>query len=248
MRPQRQRPPKHWFQSVRSRRWVLVGDNRQLPPFVEGALDDEGLLEAHDLSKEDLTRTLFDRLAEELPADRRVTLTTQHRMVPAIGTLISACFYDGELTSARTPDPGSPPSRTLSPIPWFGSRLARSRNTVRLRAGTTFWNPAEVQIVEQYLNHLNFYARARGERLRVAVISGYAEQVEQVRRAVRPSDTKWSGIEIEAHPIDSFQGQERDVVIYSMTRSNPSRTIGFFTPTTSERCTEPSAGCACHRR
>ena len=30
------------------------------------------------------------------------------------------------------------------------------------------------------------------------------------------------------HPVDSFQGQERDVIIYSVTRSNRDNQLGFL--------------------
>ena len=54
---------------VRSRRWVLVGDERQLPPFVDSGLVDEGLLEGHNLTRGDLEETLFATLASTLPED-----------------------------------------------------------------------------------------------------------------------------------------------------------------------------------
>ena len=82
-----------------SKRIVLVGDDRQLPPFVDEAISRPAVLKQHRLSKDDITTSLFARLAHELPKDNVVELTKQHRMQPAIGRLVSECFYNGKLTS-----------------------------------------------------------------------------------------------------------------------------------------------------
>jgi superfamily I DNA and/or RNA helicase len=60
------------------------------------------------------------------------------------------------------------------------------------------------------------------------VISGYGEQARRIQRDLRPGDSKWSHLDIHVHPIDSFQGQERDVVLYSVTRSNVDNDLGFL--------------------
>lgn len=47
---------------VRSRRWILVGDPKQLPPFFEGQILHAQSLEEFGLTLDDLRKTLFDRL------------------------------------------------------------------------------------------------------------------------------------------------------------------------------------------
>lgn len=49
-----------------------------------------------------------------------------------------------------------------------------------------------------------------------------------MRRDVRPHDPKWTHLTLDVHAVDSFQGQERDVVIYSVTRSNADNELGFL--------------------
>ena len=44
----------------RSRRWILVGDRQQLPPFVEDALGHSTFLKANNLAREDVEVTLLD--------------------------------------------------------------------------------------------------------------------------------------------------------------------------------------------
>lgn len=70
---------------VQSRRWVLVGDQNQLPPFVEQSLREPKFLGRFDLTAQQIGQTLFSELADGLPSAAVVSLTHQHRMHPAIG-------------------------------------------------------------------------------------------------------------------------------------------------------------------
>jgi DNA-binding transcriptional MerR regulator len=79
----------------RARRTVLVGDNRQLSPFQDPELKSSGLLTKYGLTTEHQKTTLFRHLTDSLPPELHKTLTTQHRMIPAIGNLVSECFYRG---------------------------------------------------------------------------------------------------------------------------------------------------------
>lgn len=210
------------------RRWVLVGDEQQLPPYADAGLVDEGLLESHGLERKDLEETLFSQLDPGLPQDRRLVLSEQHRMLPPIGRLVSHCFYDDTLSSARS---GTSSFRSLdavlpASVTWYSTARLSGRREKRM--GTTFWNEAELRIIRDLLNKLESSASGQDERLEVAVISGYGEQARRLQRDLRPNDSKWSHLRLHVHPVDSFQGQERDVVIYSVTRSNRDGQLGFL--------------------
>lgn len=213
---------------VRSRRWVLVGDERQLPPFVDGELIDEGLLEGHGLIRSDLEETLFAQLGATLPEDRRLLLSEQHRMLRPIGELISHCFYDGGLRSSRAAQSAfkSLAQALPAPVTWYST--ARLRGRREKQVGTTYWNESELRVIHKLVNQLQQRAAANDEKLDVAVISGYGEQARRVQRDLRPHDPKWTHLTIDVHPVDSFQGQESDVVIYSITRSNAENELGFL--------------------
>lgn len=64
-----------------------------------------------------------------------------------------------------------------------------------------------------------------------ALISPYRRQVELLkeRLAERKDDALFEGV--SANTIDSFQGQERDIVYISLVRSNPGGEIGFLVDT-----------------
>jgi ATP-dependent RNA/DNA helicase IGHMBP2 len=63
----------------------------------------------------------------------------------------------------------------------------------------------------------------------IAVISPYKEQINLLKEQLLHSPSLLAfGDKISVNTIDSFQGQERDIVYISMTRSNPEGEIGFL--------------------
>jgi serine/threonine protein kinase len=225
---------------VRGKRWVLVGDQKQLPPFVDDDLKQYGLMEKYSLTPENLRTTLFDRLVNEegLPEVCRPKLTTQHRMHPAIGHLISDCFYGGKLTSARTDGMHPAVARVLSrPVTWFSTSSLQNRHE-QVGRGTgagadSYVNPEEAARIHRWLTRLEQSARERTTQsgapaLRVGVISGYAAQKAYLMREIAPRDRKrWAVLDIEINSVDAFQGREVDVLVYSVTRSNGQGRLGF---------------------
>lgn len=211
---------------ARSRRWVLVGDRNQLPPFQEDALDDRALMQKYDLSIDQIEQTLFDVLAERLPDGAKTLLDIQYRMVPAIGTLISDCFYEGRLRSvAREPSMATTVALE-SPVLWLDTSVLATR--AERPVGTSFVNICEARIVRHVIDRLSFTADAAGEHLRVAVLAGYAAQVDEVKRTISARRGSWHSLNVEVSTVDAFQGREADVEIFSLTRSNDGDSLGFL--------------------
>jgi serine/threonine protein kinase len=211
---------------ARSRRWVLVGDRNQLPPFQEEALDDHALMRRYDLTSAQVEQTLFDVFAERLPESAKRTLDTQYRMVPAIGSLISSSFYDGRLRSVARAASKATSLAFESPVVWMDTSGLPSRRDRPV--GTSFVNICEARIVRSLLDRLNFAAEASGERLRVAVLAGYLAQVDEVRRTIDGRRPEWRALDVEESSVDAFQGREADVVIFTLTRSNDGGQLGFL--------------------
>ena len=209
----------------RSRKWILVGDRKQLPPFVEDAVGDPLILQAHNLEKEDLTVTLLDILAERLPEACVTGLVHQHRMVREIGDLVSHCFYDGELYSVRAGDSGfgAPLPKAVT---WLNTAGLKDRREVHDHG--SYKNLAEVGQISRLLKRVNFLARARGQRYSVAILSGYAAQKQEIRRALDHAEQELDRLSVECNTIDAFQGREADIAIYSVTRSNGRGDLGFL--------------------
>lgn len=214
----------------RGKRWVLVGDEKQLPPYIDAALEREGHLEKYDLTRQDIQSTLFDRLLELLPPECQTRLSIQHRMIPSIGNLISECFYDGQLKSAREDDPDTLLRRMrLKPITWKSTSALSRRRENQDPLSRSFLNLEEAARISQWLQDLERCARAEKKNLHVGVISGYKAQTDHLDREISPEDrSRWNNLTIEINSVDAFQGREVDLLLYSVTRSNERSEIGFL--------------------
>lgn len=223
---------------------------------VEAELGDFGRLCSETL----LVLTLFETLVEtelrrktRTPVGRPIArrLDEQHRMHPAISRIVSDCFYQGELVTAKKKEEeyrnGTPPlhsdePRRLpnAPIVFVDLPYVRGEHGYRGGDRAPRWsNPDEVSAVTDVLRLL----RPREDKVpSLAVLSPYREQVKAIREAIsheREGALKHLNGFAPAvgegdfwGTVDSFQGDQADVVIISMVRNNghatPSRALGFL--------------------
>jgi len=66
------------------------------------------------------------------------------------------------------------------------------------------------------------------EKTSVQLLSGYSAQVQLLRRQVDGSRHSFPHLDIECSTIDTVQGREAAVVIFSVTRSNDDQRTGFL--------------------
>ena len=209
---------------VMAQRVILVGDERQLPPMVEETTGRS----ANGQDKVVFETSLFQDLLEHGVASRQhvAKLETQYRMHAAIGNLISSVFYDGTLLNGD----GHRIQRFAESFPAVVNWISTSSLSDRAesRSGDSYDNAAEARVVVAVLERVQKDAGRRGG-VRVGVITGYSAQVGRLRGLIDTTDAqRWSGTIIDIATVDSFQGRECDVVIYSTVRSNAERRIGFL--------------------
>ena len=93
-------------------------------------------------------------------------------------------------------------------------------------------NRAEAELtllaLEQYFEKIG-KTRVLNERLDVGVISPYRAQVQYLRRLLKKREYfKPFRKLISVNTVDGFQGQERDIILISLVRSNDEGQIGFL--------------------
>lgn len=214
----------------RARRWIFVGDSKQLPPFLDEGLNDKALLNAHNLDEAAVTATLFSRLQDNLPAICTTALSMQHRMVPEIGNLIADCFYPSQLESA--PKKWDNAFQHILPKPVVWLTTAHLLNRHQAPSGLSYTNPCEARLIYDLLIRMNGLAESKGGGLwTVLVITGYAEQKQFLNRMLAKTISQLRSLHIECNTVDAVQGREADVAIYSVTRSNPEGKLGFLRET-----------------
>lgn len=222
----------------RSKKWVLVGDTKQLPPFVDQALRDKKLLERYEIDTVMVKDTILGRLKAQLPKSLSARLTAQHRMTRAIGDLVSTVFYSGELQSMHE-ELNQHIGRVLpTPVTWFTT--STHDNRFETSSGASFVNQTEAIEVVNIIKRIEFYANASkgtrnnkgespGEKLiDIVVLSGYVAQRDLIENIISKDRNSWKSVSVQCQTIDAFQGREADLAILSITRSNRSGNLGFL--------------------
>ena len=196
--------PACWIPILKSQRVILAGDHQQLPPTIK----------SDNAARAGLNVTLLEKCVALHPS-AVVLLDEQYRMHHNIMQFSSQEFYGGKLLAHS-----SVASELLfnDDIPFLFIDTAGCGFTEKSE-GTSIANPEEAAFVFNYIT--NFLPGI--EPFSIAVISPYREQIRLLKELFAEMTDN-----ISVNTIDSFQGQERDMVIISMTRSNPDGEIGFL--------------------
>ena len=196
-----------------AKRWVMIGDLKQLPPVMEEAASTfEIATPLDELVRDD---SFYGWIWDKVPAGSRIMLPRQYRMREPIGRVVSDLFYDGKLIH-EAPHP-------RMPLPWpFDRELVwvdtGAQDEYR-DAQRSVANEFEVALCKDITSII----RRRVRKAKLAVIAMYASQVNRLSSALKgivPPD------DIES--VDAFEGRESDGVILSLVRSNDRAAIGFL--------------------
>lgn len=218
----------------RAGRVVLAGDHCQLPPTVK----------CFEAMKQGLGRSLMERLVENHP-EAVTLLTTQYRMNEDIMKFSSDWFYGGEMVAAEdakhrgildydTPIEWIDTAEMISEIAEIADENEDLRAYREALSGNSFGriNKEEAQLTLLTLqNYITKIGKQRflDERLDIGLISPYRAQVKYLRQLLnRLSFFKPFRNSISVNTVDGFQGQERDIIIISLVRSNEDGDIGFL--------------------
>ena len=82
--------------------------------------------------------------------------------------------------------------------------------------------------MHRYLIKVNAVAAKAGKIYSVAVMTGYGSQRSALERRFRNSVAACQNLELEWNTVDSVQGREADIAIYSVVRSNKAGKLGFL--------------------
>lgn len=209
--------PACWIPILKAQKLVLAGDHCQLPPTIKSA----------EAARNGLATTLLEKCVALHP-EAVVLLEEQYRMHEMIMGYSSAVFY-GQRLKAHSSVAGHklfPDDRPFVFVDTAGCGFDEKTE------GFNTSNPEEAAFLFKHLAQFTAGLQAddhSGDLPRIAVISPYRQQIELLKEQLQHSPLlKIYGDRISVNTIDSFQGQERDVVYISMTRSNPDSRIGFL--------------------
>ena len=212
--------PACWIPILKAQKVVLAGDHFQLSPTIK----------SNEAAKNGLSNTLLEKIVKLHP-ESVVLLEEQYRMNTNIMGYSSSVFYNNALKAHH-----SVADRVL----FSGEKAIQFIDTAGCSYdekldGTSTTNPDEAAFLVKHLTHLA--ERLISDPLQtgfpsIAIISPYKQQVQILNALVQESEIlNPYRNQISVNTIDSFQGQERDVVYISLTRSNVEGSIGFLSDT-----------------
>lgn len=216
---------------VRARRWILVGDVRQLPPMDEELLQAKQKLDEYGLDRDFVETTLFDHLLRSTTAPIHQELIEQYRMVRPIGDLISTCFYDEKLRSPVT-DGINGYDALWSAVSWLNTEHLGKDRFQQDGPNGGVANRLEAALIIDRLQAIDTAIDRRaikldgGKKLSVLVITPYRLQIDEIHR--KYARISLNNLTIEIQSVDAVQGKEADLAIFSVTRSNPQGKLGFL--------------------
>jgi len=112
------------------------------------------------------------------------------------------------------------------PVLWFTT--AKIKNRSETNHNPSYSNQTEARVITRLLQSLEKQAVAADATYSVGVLTGYAAQKSTLERALASRLGSGHHLHIECNTVDAFQGREVDLLIYSVTRSNPKQALGFL--------------------
>ncbi|NWU16427.1 ZNFX1 protein, partial [Cephalopterus ornatus] len=184
---------------------ILIGDHQQLQPSAN----------VYDLAKNfNLEMSLFERLIKvDFPF---VCLKYQHRMRPEIARLISPHIYQ-ELEN-------HPSVLNYENIKGISSNLFFVEHDFpeqEIQEGKSHQNPHEAQFVVELCKYFLYQDYQPSQ---ITILTTYTGQLFCLRKLMPAKIFKG----VKVHVVDKYQGEENDIILLSLVRSNKEERIGFL--------------------
>ncbi|MDL2323353.1 AAA domain-containing protein [Bacteroidales bacterium OttesenSCG-928-A17] len=202
------------------RRFVLIGDHKQLPAVVLQSREDSKVNELilNQAGLYNLSDSLFERMYHQYIrsgwGDFCGLLTKQGRMHPEISAFPSRWFYEGKLDSVGLPHQTEE---------WANrKRLFFHPVTPFLTEHSEKINRKEAEKVVAVCKDIRQEFLQNGGSVdfeRVGVITPFRNQIALIRKCLQEADIP-DFLKITVDTVERFQGSQRDIIIYSFCIKN----------------------------
>lgn len=211
-----------------SNKLIMLGDHKQIPPAADQELVE--LCEENGVKSDLLSMSLFEKMYYDLPEENKIMLDTQYRMPAEIADTISEWFYDGRYYSPPFKKNLDSLIPELSDKPYVIIDTAGEMNRFERKIeGAGCDNGMEADIIFKIISVV--MENPENDLKEIGVISAYKSQVKLIKNKLNEILPKELVREMVA-TLDSYQGQERDIILYSFTKSSSDspkkRRIGFL--------------------
>ncbi len=210
-------------------RIILVGDDRQLPHYLDDEIGKKLEDESQDV-KDEIEKALKDSMFKKLKEraqklkeldnkERFITLNKQYRMHPLLGKLVSDVFYEPHNEGFESPLKEEPFKHNLrnldnKPLAWIDVKNPKEERN----ADGSYYRDDEIAAIKKCLDDF----MKDEPNFTFGVITFFSEQKRRLEQALKG----YANLEIGT--VDSFQGKEFDVVFLSSVRTHYTEGFGFL--------------------
>ena len=191
---------------------ILVGDHQQLRPHTH--------MKVHEDDPYWLNVSLFERMVNNKLG--YTTLSMQRRMIPEIRRVLYPIYHDKitDHPSVKNPDnrPNVPGMGGVNS--WFFSHFWPEQRDEQMSA----YNPDEADMIVGFVEYLVYNGMDTED---ITVLTFYNGQRKKILSELRKK-TSLGQRRFNVVTVDSYQGEENEVVILSLVRSNNRGQIGFL--------------------
>lgn len=205
--------PANWVPILKANRVIMAGDHQQLAPTVK----------SNEAAKEGLEQTIFGRCINAYGAT--AMLKVQYRMQPEILEFSNQKFYAGEMeTGENVFNRRQVFSKTMTFIDTAGCGFDEEINPETLSTFNKEQGHFSLKLMDLLLER-----NPDAHNMSVGLIAPYRAHLEILRQGI--VHYPWYESlqkQITIQSVDGFQGQERDVILIDLVRSNPNGEVGFL--------------------
>ncbi|MBP5407146.1 AAA family ATPase [bacterium] len=201
---------------IKAKKLILVGDHKQLAPVI----DDDVIEKIKD--KDEAKTSFFQRLFERIEKAGRKhlihMLEYNYRAEQSICDLYSIPFYDGRLKT--TDEVNKRKQHNLrsfsSSVVWYDTGKLHNKEDEQKDTGKI--NRCNAECIERILHRINDDMAQGGQNYDIGIITPYKAQTELLRSKLSIK-RNFPDSRIDIGTVDSFQGSDRDIIIYDCVRS-----------------------------
>jgi ATP-dependent RNA/DNA helicase IGHMBP2 len=210
--------PASWIPIIKAERVIFAGDHCQLPPTIKSI----------EAARAGLDITLFEKAINRNKAD--VMLMEQYRMNNQIMEFSNRIFYNGQLIANIGVANATIFPEDL-PVEFIDTAGTGFFEQVDEETFSTC-NQEEASLLirhfTDYINQLEAMDILKEVR-NIGIISPYRAQVALLQETLKAGLLMDQiSCNLSINTVDSFQGQERDIIYISLVRSNEKGEIGFL--------------------
>jgi len=194
---------------IKGRKWVIIGDHLQLLPIFRNIRSDN--INLHKKI------SIFSYLIEKFGKD--AYLGVHYRSLPDIIEFSKESIYkEAGINIEISKDSGKTCEKLeklLSLVSFLKYPVVFMdvAGTCKAGEGRSIYNEEEIKVIQEIVNTLKDLG-LEGER--IGIITPYVAQAKKLREVIKDSN-------IEINTVDSFQGREKDIIIFSVTGTDKNR-------------------------